>query len=175
MSTISSIVLNSTNTSVRTELMCGLMDRACRCHELSRRQLASQLGVSVGTVNSYYLRKVDPFNCRLVIQQRLADLNGTTMDELTRFYGSGDWAVIGLRWPQVAKPVVKGLSTRRVKREHVSGDEGSPLLQAGVQRVLRGARGSLSRSVGQKGQAREMAQELMQQPGMLAALVREAA
>lgn len=162
---------SSTSATVRTELMSALMDRACRCHELSRRQLASQLGVSVGTVNSYYLRKVDPFNCRLVIQQRLADLNGTTMDELTRFYSSGDWALIGLRWPQVSKPVVKGLRKRRKKREHVRGDEGSPLLQAGIQRVLRGARGSLSSSVGQE----VLAQELMQQPGMLAALVREAA
>ncbi len=163
------MVTCGTSATVRTELMCALMDRACRCQGLSRRQLASQLGVSVGTVNSYYLQKVDPLNCRLVIQQRLADLNGTTMDELTRFYGSGEWAVIGLRRPEQVKPVERGLRKRRWRRERVCGEEGSPLLQAGIRRLLHGASGSLSCSVEQE----QLAQELAEQPSTLAGLVAE--
>ncbi len=129
-----------TATEQRRCLFSALLDRATRAHDLTRRQLAAQLGVAVGTVNNYYLGKVDPLNCRLLIQQRLAELNGSTVDELWRFYSTGDWEVIGLRDPWLSRPVVQGMRRRGRRRGSRNGamDEPSPLLQAGIRCLLWG-------------------------------------
>ncbi|MEB3354687.1 MAG: hypothetical protein VKM34_10730, partial [Cyanobacteriota bacterium] len=68
-----------------------------------------QLGVSVGTVNSYLLMRVDPLNCRLVIQQRLAALNGVDIQELFGLYETGDWDGFPRRAPQLVRTVIRPL------------------------------------------------------------------
>jgi DNA-binding XRE family transcriptional regulator len=118
-----------TATEQRRCLFSALLDRATRAHDLTRRQLAAQLGVAVGTVNNYYLGKVDPLNCRLLIQQRLAELNGSTVDELWRFYSTGDWEVIGLRDPWLGRPVVQGM---RAGCDAPEAEEKSPAEAAGL-------------------------------------------
>lgn len=100
--------------AMRCRLMTVLLDRACRRSELSRRQLAQQLGVTVGTVSSYYRGLVDPLNCRLVIQQRLADLNGATVDEVCGFYRCGEWSGLSDRPPVLRQPILRGLRRCRV-------------------------------------------------------------
>ncbi|MBM3938716.1 MAG: hypothetical protein FJ333_08720 [Sphingomonadales bacterium] len=118
----------------RCRLMIALLDRAGALNGLSRRQMACQLGVSVGTVNAYYLRRVDPFHCRMVIQKRLGDLNGTSLDDVYAFYASGDWQLIGAGSPVLAKPVSKPL---RRPRSKVGYREPSPLLEAGFRCLSR--------------------------------------
>jgi hypothetical protein len=118
----------------RCRLMISLLDRAGALNGLSRRQLADQLGVSVGTVNAYYLRRVDPFHCRMVIQKRLGDLNGASLDDVYSFYASGDWQLIATGHPALTKPVSKPL---RGPRSRVGGAEPSPLLEAGFRCLSR--------------------------------------
>ena len=100
----------------RCRLFAALMDRACRLSGLSRRQLARQLGVAVGSVNNYYLGKVDPLDNRLVIQQRLARLNGMPLEAVVAFYESGDWTVIETGEPQLQREVLRGLRPRGTVR-----------------------------------------------------------
>ena len=83
----------------RCQLFVFLLNRAARLGGLSRRKLARELGVSVGTMNNYLLHKVDPLCCRLVIQQRLAALNGLGVDELGRLYADGAWEQLLVRMP----------------------------------------------------------------------------
>ena len=123
-----------TVSSERCRLMIALLDRASAINGLSRRQLADQLGVSVGTVNAYYLRRVDPFHCRIAIQKHLADLNGTSLDDAYAFYATGDWDLIGSGSPVLAKPVSRPL---RGPRSRVSNREPSPLLEAGFRCLAR--------------------------------------
>jgi len=133
---------SKTTEKERCRLMGALLDRASRFHDLSRRQLAQQLGVSVSTVNNYYQGHVDPLHCRLVIQQRLADLNGSTIDEVARFYTSGDWHVIGLKDPTLAKSTCRGLRRNKERRPVLRqpSDEPSPLLMAGIRWKMRQVR-----------------------------------
>ncbi len=151
-----------TVTEQRRCLLSALLDRATRAHDLSRRQLAAQLGVAVGTVNNYYLGKVDPLNCRLLIQQRLAELNGSTVDELWRFYATGDWGLIGLRDPLLIRPIQKGLRRRRGVSKAAAMEEPSPLLQAGIRSLLR-KRGAASKPL----PSSEEIEERMEQPMVL--------
>lgn len=95
--------------SARCRLLIALMDRACRLSRLSRRQLAWQLGVSAGTVNAYYLGRVDPLHSRLIIQRRLAKLNGLHLEELLAFYDSGDWGAIPDRAVQLVRDLLPDL------------------------------------------------------------------
>lgn len=103
----------ATSVQERRRLFTSLLDRACRLSELSRKQLAQQLSVSTGTVNAYLLHRVDPLNTRLVIQQRLAALNGLELNEVMALYETGDWDAMPRRAPRLLRHVQKPLRPTR--------------------------------------------------------------
>jgi len=119
----------------RCRQMIALMDRACGLNGLSRRQLARQLGLTVSTVNAYYSGRVDPLRCKLFIQHRLAELNGCTVDELVRFYQTGDWREIGFREPSLPRPGLKGLRPGRPFKR-LPQRKPSPMVRARINAML---------------------------------------
>lgn len=129
--------------SQRCRLLIAVMDRACRLSGLSRRQLAWQLGVSVGTVNAYYIGRVDPLRSRAVIQQRLARLNGVGLDALLEFYASGVWMGPAGRLPELNRDPMpclrKGTRAADARAGCWPEEEGlqSPMLEIGLQMLRR--------------------------------------
>lgn len=84
-----------------------LLNRACERSDLTRRQLADQLDLSLATVTTYLMGGVDPLRTRVILQQRLARLNGLSMGDLLSLYCSGDWHQLRPSDPELQRPVVR--------------------------------------------------------------------
>lgn len=91
----------------RSRLFGELLNRACERSDLTRRQLADQLDLSLTTLTSYLVGGVDPLRTRVILQQRLARLNGLTMSDLLSLYCTGDWKQLQSCEPELQRPVVR--------------------------------------------------------------------
>jgi transcriptional regulator with XRE-family HTH domain len=64
--------------------------RAMIKHKCSERKLGAMLGVTVGTTQKYMRYKVHPLKVGTGINSKLAGLLGITLEDLVRFYETGE-------------------------------------------------------------------------------------
>ncbi len=64
--------------------------RAMIKHKCSERKLGAMLGVTVGTTQKYMRYKVHPLKVGTGINSKLASLLGITLDDLVRYYETGE-------------------------------------------------------------------------------------
>lgn len=82
---------------------------------LSERRLGTELGITIGTTQKYFRGQVNPMNVATRINKGIAEKLGVTLDELVRFYETGEYAAT-LKFDQVVNWVRSSAGA-----EHMAG------------------------------------------------------
>jgi transcriptional regulator with XRE-family HTH domain len=76
--------------SQETKRFAEALRRAMIRHRCSERKLATDLGITIGTTQKYFRGMVHPLKVATGINSKLAGLLGITLEDLVRFYETGE-------------------------------------------------------------------------------------
>ena len=73
------------------ERFIGILNNLLVSNRMSQRELAERLGVTIGTLTKYLRGEVFPDNIKTHINEKLAKLRGVSLDELLKYYQTGEF------------------------------------------------------------------------------------